>query len=263
MEAAMLADRLRPGAETPSGEARNGRLELGHPPARSEAMDMLSRQELLKGLGSDDLSAIAGVCRPRCWPSRMVIFQRGDDGREMILITKGRVRLSVLSRDGRELALRHAGPGSLIGEIAVLQGGERSADATCVTDVRAMAIQASDLKRIIDARPRIAMAVIEFLCERLRKTTDQLESIALYGLEARLARLLLSLAGRDGNTGRDMISLDLSLSQSEIADMIGASRPRVNVALSKLEESRAIRRVRGLIMCDIGRLSTHADGGGW
>lgn len=221
---------------------------------------VLSRQELLQGLADDDMMALGGVCKPRSWKAGTMLFQRGDEGREIILISDGRIRLSVLSREGRELTLRHAGPGTLIGELAVLHGGLRTADAISVTDVRALVIAGNDLKRIIGSRPGVASAVIAFLCERVRSTTEQLESIALYNLDARLARLLLDLARSAGKKDRPTVSVDLAFTQSEIANLIGASRPKVNQALSRLEEVHAIRRVAGGVLCDIDRLTEHAEG---
>jgi CRP/FNR family transcriptional regulator, cyclic AMP receptor protein len=234
--------------------------------ARSETIGLLAKQEILQGLGEDDLGAIAGVCRQRRWPAGAILFQRGDEGREMILINGGRVRISVLSSEGRELALRHAGPATLIGEIAALHGGERTADATAVTDVRALTIPAGDLRRILAERPAISAAIIQFLCERIRLTTEQLETIALHGLEARLARFLLGQMNRvdvvratEGKNG-EAVSLTLALTQGEIAELIGASRARVNMAFSRLEQTQAIHRRSGRMLCNVRKLSNCAGG---
>ena len=105
---------------------------------------------------------------------------------------QGRIRLSVLSSDGRELSLDHAAPGGIFGEIATLDGGERTAGATAITKVEAMSLPQRALMELIKSNPEVAMAAVRFLCTRLRETDQRLEAIALHRIEVRLARLMLS-----------------------------------------------------------------------
>jgi CRP/FNR family cyclic AMP-dependent transcriptional regulator len=226
------------------------------------AVDLFRAQRLFADLDGSDAEAVAALARRRAWAAGTTIFQRGDAGREMILVTSGRIRLSVLSAEGRELGLRHAEAGALIGEIAVLDGGPRSADATAATDVEALVIAKPDLDRLIAARPQIALAFLRFLCGRLRDTTEQLETVALYKLEARLARFLLGLV-RQRTAGKetgDSVRFELPFNQSEIADVIGASRPKVNRAFADLEEAGAVRRTDDGLVCRLGRLAEIAEG---
>jgi CRP/FNR family transcriptional regulator, cyclic AMP receptor protein len=219
---------------------------------------LLATQKVFRDLDLRALQALAGVGRARVWQAGAMIFQRGDTGgRDLILISSGRVRLSVLSMEGRELSLRHVAGGGMIGELAVLGGMDRTADATAVTEVTALVIPGADLERVLDQYPAILRAFVRFLCERLRSTTDQLETIALYGLEARLARLLL---GFKPDADAPRFTLRLPYTQTEVADLIGASRPKVNQAFARLEEAGAIRRRKGQIICDTGLLMDSADG---
>ena len=84
-----------------------------------------------------------------------MIFSRGDPGREIYLVIEGRIRLSVLSSDGRELSFDHAGPGHVFGEIATLDGGERTAGATAISRVQAMALPQKALMELIENIPRL------------------------------------------------------------------------------------------------------------
>ncbi|BBE71465.1 Crp/Fnr family transcriptional regulator [Oharaeibacter diazotrophicus] len=221
--------------------------------------DILAADALFAALTPDDRAAVAALARRRGHPAGTVLFQRGDPGRDMLVVAAGRIRLSVLSPEGRELSLRHAGPGSLIGEIAVLDGGPRSADATAVTDVELWSVARADLDRLIAARPHVARVFVDVLCAKLRDTTEQLETVALYRLEARLARFLLGLAkGLPVEAGK--ARLELPFNQSEIADVIGASRPKVNRAFAELEAAGAIERVPGGLICRPGRLAAVAEG---
>jgi len=192
--------------------------------------------------------------------ANQIIFSRGDPGRHVYLVTDGRVRLSVLSAEGRELSFAHAGPGQLFGEIAALDGGERTAGATTISPVTAMVLSQNALKELIEKHPAVAQATINFLCQRLRDTDHRLEAIALHRIEVRLARLLLSAAKHQADTaGQGIAQVDLGLSQSEIGLLIGASRPKVNLAMNALLDLGVISRVGDGYRCDIKLLSGIAD----
>ena len=115
-------------------------------------------------------------------------------GREIYLVVSGRVRLSVLTAEGRELSFAHAEPGAIFGEIAMLDGGPRSADATAVNKVSALSLSKPAFKRLMETQPHVARAAVRFLCSRIREADQQLEAIALYPIEGRLARFFLAAA---------------------------------------------------------------------
>ena len=123
-----------------------------------------------------------------------MIFARGDAGREIYLVVSGRVRLSVLTAEGRELSFAHAEPGAIFGEIAMLDGGVRSADATAVNKVTALSLSKPAFKRLMETHPLVGEAAVRFLCSRVREADQQLEAIALYPIEGRLARFFLAAA---------------------------------------------------------------------
>lgn len=163
--------------------------------------------------------------------------------------------------DGRELSVRIAAPGELLGETAVLDGGPRSADATAIEPSEVAHLSRADFDAFCDRHPIVLRRAIEFLCRRLRETTDQLEAVALLPIETRLARFLLAaLAGREAADGR-RVPLELGYSQTELAQLLGASRPKVNTALGRLEALSAIRRTSDRIWCDPARLARLAESG--
>jgi CRP-like cAMP-binding protein len=221
---------------------------------------LLSQTKLFGGLSVPDLDVIAQAMRPAEFSAGQTIFQRGDAGRDMFLVIDGRVRLSILSAEGRELSFAHATAGQAFGEMATLDGGVRSADATAVTKVSAMTLSQPVLNRLIETSPAVARAVIRFLCVRLRETDQQLEAIALHPIEVRLARLFLSaikLQGLAPKNGR--VELALGMSQSDLGLLIGASRPKVNGALALLADQGAIERTGERIVCDIDALEAVAE----
>ena len=223
--------------------------------AKTAIVDLLGRTQLFGSLDEADRRAVGDEMREVAFEPSQVIFARGDAGREIYLVANGRVRLSVLTAEGRELSFAHAEPGAIFGEIAMLDGGPRSADATAVGKVTALSLSKPAFKRLVDTRPVVGEAAIRFLCSRLREADQQLEAIALYPIEGRLARFFLA-AARQKSPGSEegRVTVDLPMSQSELALLIGASRPKVNTALSLLELSGALERSDGRFICDIEEL---------
>jgi CRP-like cAMP-binding protein len=217
--------------------------------------DMLSKTALFGTLEDADRRAVVQELREISFDASQVIFGRGDEGKDIFIVCAGRVRLSVLTSEGRELSFAHAEPGKVFGEIAVLDGGLRTADATAVTKVTALTLSRQSLMRLIETRPVVREAVIKFLCNRVRDADHQLEGIALYPIEVRLARFFLATARQKGELkpGTKVV-IDLPISQSELALLIGASRPKVNAALVLLEEGGSIERNEGRFTCDIDEL---------
>lgn len=220
-------------------------------------VDLLAKSALFGSLSAPDLSAIAARMRRVDFDPDQMIFSRGDPGREMYLVLAGRIRLSILSSDGRELSFAHAGPGNIFGEIATLDGGERTANATAISRVQTMALPQRAVQELIENNPKVAQAAIRFLCTRLRETDQRLEAIALHRIEVRLARLMLS-ALPPSATGQN-VALDLGMSQGELALLIGASRPKVNIALALLQDMGAITRSGTKLTCNTEVLQSIAD----
>jgi CRP-like cAMP-binding protein len=148
-----------------------------------------------------------------------------------------------------------AGAGELVGELGVFDGSPRSADATALTDVVAYTLERRAFHTLMSTGSAVAANVLTFLCRRLRETTNQLESIALHPLQIRLARFFLfALSGRQAMPGK-RVALDLGFSQGELAQLLGASRPKVNAALGELEASGAIGRTLDRFFCDPAKLA--------
>jgi CRP/FNR family cyclic AMP-dependent transcriptional regulator len=213
---------------------------------------------LLTGLAEGEVAKIARTFRPARFDAGQSIFARGDKGDFLLIVAEGRIRLSVVSDEGRELSVRHAVKGDIVGEIAALDGRTRSADAAALSAVKCFLLFRADFHALIRAYPVLSTGVIEFLCTRLRSTTEQLEAIALHPIEARLARfLLVALGGRKAEPGR-RVPLELGFSQSELAQLLGASRPKVNGALSMLEDMGAVKRTADRLFCDPALLAQTA-----
>ena len=222
-------------------------------------VENLKKTLLFGRLDDADIAAVASHMREVRYSAGQSIFARGDQGSDIFLVIDGRVRLSILTAEGRELSFNHAVAGDIFGEIAALDGGERSADATALVDTRMMVLGMAALDRMMVAKPAFARAVIGFLCHRLRNVSDHLENVALFPVETRLARFLLHALG-PAPTGQKSGAqrLTLGMSQTELALLLGASRPKVNAALAVLESAGAVQRSGQDLVCEremLGRLA--------
>lgn len=221
---------------------------------------LIGKTTLFGGLEPADLAAVGAEVREAKFDGGQLIFSRGDAGNDMYLVAEGRVRLSILTGEGRELSFAQVGPEHWFGEIAMLDGAARTADATAVTKVVALTLSKAAYLRAAASRPAVGDAMTRFLCKRLREADQQLETIALYPIEGRLARFFLASAlqkagaDKSGAPKVGRVVLDLGMSQSDLALLVGASRPKVNTALSLLEASGAITRQGNKISCDLDEL---------
>lgn len=206
------------------------------------------------------LRAIAATAREMAFAPEQVIFGRGDAGHDMHLVAEGRVRLSVLNPDGRLLAFNNALRGDVFGEIAALDEGVRSADATAMTATRTYAIPAATVLKVCTTEPSAARATIAFLCGRIRATSAQAEDIALHSITVRIARFFLQALklGKAQSGSARQATVALRFTQAELANLLGASRQKTNLALSTLANAKAISRKKGVYICNVPALRKFA-----
>lgn len=225
-----------------------------------ELIELLSEAAMFRGLKRPLLRTIADTAREMAFAPEQVIFSRGDPGLEVHVVADGRVRLSVLNPEGRVLAFNNAVRGDVFGEIAALDAGARTADATAMTATRTYALPAATVLKICTTEPAAARATIAFLCARIRVTSAQVEDIALHSITARLARFFLQalkLGKTQGGTARQS-TIALRFTQAELADLLGASRQKTNLALSTLAEANALTRHKGVYVCNVAALRKFA-----
>ncbi|MGI9524416.1 MAG: Crp/Fnr family transcriptional regulator [Hyphomicrobiaceae bacterium] len=223
--------------------------------------ESMANAQIFQDLDDDARLQIAREMRPTSFTSGQSIFSRGDPGKELYFIVDGRVRLSILSAEGRELAFAHAGPGSIFGEIAMIDGKARTADATAVAKTSAMSLGHAAMERLFETSPDFGKALLRFVCARLRDADLQLEGVALHRIEVRLARFMIGLCEqrREFLDEDGFVPIELGMSQGELALLLGASRPKVNAALMLLEDQGAVRREGNKIHCDIDELRILAE----
>ena len=198
------------------------------------AIAPLNREEILAGhfllrhLRPQELCSLAASAILARHRAQATIFQKGDPGGSMMAVVSGRVKICTYSADGKELVLNIIDRGGLFGEIAVLDGQPRSADAVAIEDSELLVLERNRLMPFLTANPEIATRLIAVLCQRLRQTSEALEDALLRDAPSRVARGLLRLAGTFGKDEAGGLRLDIKLSQQQIGNLIGISRESVN-----------------------------------
>ncbi|MEM9624700.1 MAG: Crp/Fnr family transcriptional regulator [Pseudomonadota bacterium] len=208
---------------------------------------MLAQHFLLAQLDDNALDTLLAVASERRFTNGQVIFQKSDPGTSMMAVLAGRVRISAYSEDGREIILNIVEPGQLFGEIALLDGKERSADATAMGKTELLILDRRDFLPFLERNPKIAVQLIEVLCDRVRRTSEMVESIAFLDFGARLAKLLLQLAENYGKETEGGLLIDLRISQSDLGNLIASTRESVNRQLSAWTQEGVIAMEQGKI----------------
>lgn len=206
---------------------------------------MLRATPLFAGVPDDALAALARRVRRRTFRRNEVVFHRGDPAGALHVIGSGRVKLTLPSEEGEETVLGLLGAGACFGEIAALDGGQRSATVTAIEPTESYALSRDDLLACARDNPEFALALIATLAARLRRTDEWLEDSYFQDLDTRMARRLLELTEQYGRPAADGIDVDLPLTQSDLAGMLGATRVSVNRLLGVYQDERVIRLGKG------------------
>ncbi len=206
---------------------------------------VLSQHFLFGQLESDQLDRVLALAVERDFRNGAVIFYKGEEGTSMMTLLRGQVRISAFSEDGREIILNSIEPGGFFGEIALIDGKKRSANATAVGQCTLLLINRRDFIPFLKQNPEIAIRLLTVVCERLRYTSEIAETVAFLTIPARLARLLMKIAETQGVETADGLHIDLKLSQREMGNFIAASRESVNKQLRAWQAQGLIAMEQG------------------
>ena len=224
---------------------------------------LLETHLLLSHLAPEDLDKLVSYSRVMRYRANDSIFLKGSPGTGMMAVISGRVKISAPSPDGKEVILNLINPGEIFGEIALLDGKERTADAVALTDCELLVLERRDFLPFLQSRPELCVRLLGVLCERLRRTSEQVEEILFLELPERFARALMRLAQSHGERTPGGIRITLPLSQREFGEMVGISRESINKQLSAWQRDGWIALDKGqIILRNVPALKRLADPGG-
>ncbi len=206
---------------------------------------LLANHPLFKELSSEVIDRIVSHAITRNVTKGTVLFRKGDPGSNFYAVCSGVVRISAPSELGKDAIFNLITPGEIFGEIALLDGGPRTADAAAIENCSLMIIERRDFMPIVREYPEVAMRLIEVLCARLRRTTEQVEDVMFLGLPGRLAKALLHLHNRSVT---HEAAAPIHITQREISQLIGASRESANKQLRQWERRKWLQLTRGGVL---------------
>ncbi len=209
--------------------------------------EALSRNEVLGLLGPDDLQEVLGFARRVALAKGDTVFHKGDPGDALYAVLSGRVGISSSSGLGKEVFLNIMEPGEVFGEIALLDGGARTAQAMVMEPAVLLRIDRSRFLPFLERRPTLCLRLMKLLCDRLRWTSDMIESVIFLDIPRRLAKRILVLADEHGREAADGVQVDVGLSQEDLANMLGATRESVNKVLRVFQQQGFIAYSRGAL----------------
>ena len=224
----------------------------------------LDRQKLLRdhplfsGLPAEIIERLSSYAVLKNVKRGATIFAKGDAGNSLFAVCDGTVKIASPSAAGKDAVFNLVQVGGIFGEIALLDGRPRTADAVAATNCQLMVIDRRDFLPLVRSQPELAVRIIDVLCARLRHTSEQVEDVIFLDLPARLAKTLLRLAD-NGGTPKDS---KLTITQREIGQIIGMSRESTNKQLRLWQERKWIRLERGGIsILQPSALATIAEAG--
>jgi CRP-like cAMP-binding protein len=202
-------------------------------------VDFLTTVPLFAGIDPAELAQLADVTREKQYPKGSVIVFEDDPGDALFIVREGRVKVVLVSEDGREVILGVLGVGEHFGELSLIDEQPRSAHVIAMEDSTLLVLRRDDFKRRVEQTPQLAWALLVELSRRLRRADGKIGGLVLLDVPGRIARLLLDAAA---DAGTDTI--EKPLTHQTIAQMIGASRETVSRAMSEFQEGGLITVAR-------------------
>jgi CRP/FNR family transcriptional regulator, cyclic AMP receptor protein len=216
---------------------------------------LLANHPLFGQLAPEELERLVAYMRLVRQPARTVLFRKGDPGTHMVVVVRGRIKVCTHSEDGKELVLNLINPGEVVGEIALLDGSDRTADAVTLTDSDLLILERRDFIPFLQRHPDSCMRLFAVLCDRLRKTSELLEEALFLEGSSRLAKRLVHLAEIFGKPVPGGVKIDISLSQQQLGNMVGMSRESMNKQLKQWRQDGLIRTENGhYVLTDLDAL---------
>lgn len=214
----------------------------------SSQRQVLGRSHIFSRLADNEVDEILSYASVARHGEGDHIFAKGDPGNSMMAVIKGRIAITVPSPDGRQVVLTVMRDGDVFGEIALLDGKERTADATAMTECELLVVPRRSLLALLERRPDLCIEMLIVLCERLRRTNEQVEDLAFLDLEARIAKVLLRLAEENSQDTPTTRPVALKISQRALGELVGGSRESVNKHLQDMKRAGLIAIEKGTIV---------------
>lgn len=201
----------------------------------NKQVELLRHVSLMEGLDDEALMRLSASLRPLHFPKDALIVSQDDPGDALFIIEQGRVKVVLYGESGREMILTTFRAGEFFGEMSLLDGKPRSANVIALEDARVLTLSRDDFVRHLQERPTIALNILAEMSRRLRKADEVIGNLALLDVYGRVARVLIDLAQREGESTDEGVVIHERPTQQDLASMIGTSRETVSRVLSEFQ----------------------------
>jgi len=228
--------------------------------SQDRAREALKALSFLGGLPDAVLEQLASRAHFKRHKKGETIITRGDDGDSLMIVLAGRVKISNITSDAREIVLNFLGKGDVNGEIAILDGAPRTASAYAIEDTESLVLYRRDVLPVLLKNPDTMLELIKILCEKLRAASAIVEENSL-PMAARAAAGLLRLADQHGRVVKGGTLIDLKLSQRDLGSYLGLSRENVSRQLGLFRDI-GVLRIEGaeIVILDRDALREYSEG---
>jgi CRP/FNR family cyclic AMP-dependent transcriptional regulator len=206
-----------------------------------DARELLRTVPIFAELSDGDFESLGQLATRRHFPKDAVIFFENDEGDSFFMILEGRIKVTILGDDGREVILSMLAAGDFFGEMALLDDEPRSATAIAVEETDLLSLQRSDFEGVVATKTSISAALIKVLSARLRRANHQISTLALLDVYGRVARVLMDMAREEGRRLRDGRMAFRRATHQEIANRIGTTRETVTRMMKDLERQGLVQ----------------------
>ncbi len=216
---------------------------------------MLEKIGIFSGLSRQEAESLEPFFKQERRRKRDVIFSEGDPSQWFYAVLEGKVKITKLSQEGKELILEMIGPGEVFGGVAAIRGLPYPANALAMEDCLLLKVSSEDLLGILGRFPVLTMAIFQDLGGRLQRSHESVKLMALEKVMARVAALLVKLAGKDGRQTPEGTLIDMRLTKQEIAEMVGTTVETSIRTMSRLKKDGIIAEKNGgILIKDMERL---------
>ena len=188
--------------------------------------DLLSEHFMLKHIPESDLEKLVEASETRSYPADATIFKKGETATAMMVVVKGGVRISAPATTGDDVTFATIRAGEVFGEIALIDGYERSADAISIEETELLVVNNSDFLPFLQENTDLCIDLLKVLCNRIRQTNVILEDFSYIDLRQRLAKRLMYMSGSDTSSSSHQ-SISVRVSQQQLIVMMGVSKDRL------------------------------------
>jgi CRP/FNR family transcriptional regulator, cyclic AMP receptor protein len=202
--------------------------------------EVLRTVPIFSELSEEDITSLAHLALRKRYPKDTVVFFENEEGDFFFTILEGRIKVTILGDDGREVILSVLGPGDFFGEMALLDNEPRSATAIAVEESELLSLHRNDFQSVLNDNRSITSALIRVLSARLRRANHQISTLALLDVYGRVARVIVDMAREEGKRLRDGRIAFRRATHQEIANRIGTTRETVTRMLKDLERQGLI-----------------------